>query len=58
LIKASNNPVIVHIYSKNPFYNLANSENTLAWINYAKMAGIYNKVKKKYPNILKRFNLE
>ena len=46
------------MYSNKPFYNLANSENTLAWINYAKMAGIYNKVKKKYPNILKRFNLE
>jgi lipopolysaccharide biosynthesis glycosyltransferase len=58
LIKASNNPVIVHMYSKKPFNNLANSENTLAWINYAKMAGVYNRVKKKYPNILKRFNLE
>ena len=58
MIKASINPVIVHLNANKPFYNLANSENTLAWINYAKMAGVYSKVKKKYPNILKRFNLD
>ena len=59
MIEASKNPVIVHLYGiKKPFQNKANSENTLSWINYAKMAGVYNKVKEKYPNILKRFNLE
>ena len=58
LIKASINPVLIHLNAYKPFYNLANSENTLTWINYAKMAGVYSNVKKKYPNILKRFNLE
>jgi lipopolysaccharide biosynthesis glycosyltransferase len=58
LVEASINPVIVHLYANKPFLNLANSENTLTWINYAKMAGVYDKMKEKYPNILKRFNLE
>lgn len=58
LIKASINPVIIHLNANKPFYNLANSENTLTWINYAKMAGVYSEVKKKYPNVLKRFNLK
>ena len=58
MVEASMNPVIVHLYGNKPYLNLANSENTLAWIIYSKMAGVYNKVKEKYPNILKRFNLE
>lgn len=58
LIEASKNPIIIHLYANKPFYNLANSENTLAWINYSKLAGVYNKLKEKYPKIVKRFNLK
>ena len=58
LLEASKNPVIIHFYKNKPFGNNANSNNTLDWINYAKMAGVYNIVKEKYPKILKRFNLE
>jgi lipopolysaccharide biosynthesis glycosyltransferase len=58
LVEASKNPVIIHLYLNKPFLNLANSENTLAWINYSKMAGVYLDVKKNFPKILKRFNLE
>ena len=58
LLEASKNPVIIHLYDNKPFGNNANSNNTLAWINYAKMAGVYNEVKEKYPNVFKRFNLE
>ena len=58
LLEASKNPVILHLYPTKPFQNLANSKNTLTWISYAKMAGVYNKVKMKYPKIVKRFKLK
>ena len=58
MLEASKNPVILHLYANKPFRNYANSNNTLAWINYAKMAGVYNEMKNKYPNVFKRFNLE
>ena len=58
MLEASKDPVIIHLYKNKPFGNDANSNNTLAWINYAKMAGVYNEMKNKYPNVFKRFNLE
>lgn len=37
---------------------MANTENTLAWINYAKLAGVYDEVKMKYPKVIERFQLK
>jgi len=58
LVEASKNPIIIHMYGNKPFWNLANSENTLSWINYSKLAGVYDEAKKNYPKVFKRFNLE
>ena len=57
LIEASLDPVIIHLYASKPFWNLANDNNTLMWINYSKMAGVFNEMKQKYPDVFKRFNM-
>lgn len=58
LLEASRDPVILHLYKNKPFLNMANTENTLAWINYAKLAGVYDEVKMKYPKVIERFQLK
>ena len=57
LIEASLDPVIIHLYANKPFWNIANDNNTLMWINYSKMAGVFNEMKQKYPDVFKRFNM-
>lgn len=49
IVNASLNPVIIHLYPSKPYYNLANEKHTEMWINYAKMIGILEKIKEKYP---------
>ena len=55
LLEAALNPIIIHLYSVKPFKNLANRRNTLMWINYAKMTGLYEQIKKKYPKPFKKY---
>jgi len=54
-LEAALNPIIIHLYSVKPFKNLANRRNTLMWINYAKMTGLYEQIKKKYPKPFKKY---
>ena len=55
LLEAALNPLIIHLYSAKPYYNMANKRNTLMWINYAKLTGLYDKIKKKYPKPFIRY---
>ena len=58
LLEASRDPVILHLYKTKPFLNMANTEDTLTWINYAKLAGVYDEVKVKYPKVIERLHLK
>lgn len=49
LLEAALNPIIIHLYNNKPFKNLANDRFTISWVQYAKLAGFYNKLKKKFP---------
>ena len=64
LIEAALNPIIIHLIQNKPFNNEANDIYTISWINYAKISGLYEKIKNKYPlpfqrieNIKKSVNL-
>ena len=44
LMGAALNPVIIHLYYAKPFHNLANRRNSLMWINYANITGLYSEI--------------
>lgn len=49
LINAALNPIILHLYHSKPYNDYANEEYKNMWINYCKMTGLLEKIKKKYP---------
>jgi len=57
LMEAALNPVIIHLYYAKPFNNLANRKNTLMWINYANITGLYSEIKNKYSKVFMRYGI-
>ena len=55
LMEAALNPVIIHLYYAKPFGGYANRRNSLKWINYAKITGLYDQIKKRYPKPFKKY---
>ena len=49
LKQAALNPVITHLYHTKPFRNEANHVIQERWRKYANMTGLYEQIKKKYP---------
>ena len=54
LMNAALYPVIYHLYFNKPYLNLANKEITKMWLNYSKLANVYEKIKLKYPEIISK----
>ena len=54
LMNAALHPVIYHLYFNKPYLNLANKEITKMWLNYSKLANVYEKIKLKYPEIISK----
>ena len=51
LVSAALNPVILHLYYNKPYTNRANKKNTKMWLDYAKLANVFDIIKMKYPKI-------
>ena len=51
LMNAALNPVIVHLYFNKPYYNRANRKFTKMWLDYSKLANVFEKIKIKFPNL-------
>lgn len=56
LIEADSKQVIKHIFNAKPFFNKANQENGKIWVNYAKMTGLLDKFKSKFPSVFKKYD--
>ena len=58
LLESALDPVIIHLTANKPNKNMANKKYTLMWIEYAKITGLYEEIKKKYPDPFKKYNIE
>ena len=56
IIEAYPNQVITHLYTTKPYLKLAGKENGKIWVNYAKLAKAYEKLKQKYPDAVKFYD--
>ena len=54
LMNAALHPVIYHLYFNKPYSNSANKEITKMWLNYSKLANVYDTIKLKYPEIISK----
>ena len=57
IIEAEENQVINHLFFTKPYMNLANKKNGKIWINYAKLSKAYDKLKVKYPQTFKLYDI-
>ena len=57
IIEAEENQVINHLFFTKPYLNLASKKNGKIWINYAKLAKVEDKLKKKYPETFKLYDI-
>ena len=55
IIDAAKGPVINHLYHTKPYQNSANRKFMERFREYAKMTGVIDEIKKKYPNPFKGF---
>ena len=53
-MNAALHPVILHLYFNKPYSNSANKEITKMWLNYSKLANVYDTIKLKYPEIISK----
>ena len=53
ILEAALDPVINHIYQEKITNGIGSSQLTIQWINYAKLTGFYEKIKKLYPKPFK-----
>ena len=58
LLETALNPVIIHLTANKPVNGMANERYTPMWINYAKITGLYEEIKKKYPKPFKQYKIE
>lgn len=56
MLEAESNQVISHLFTTKPYLNFANKKNGKIWVNYAKMANAYDKLKLKYPETFKLYD--
>ena len=56
ILKAESNHVLQHLFFTKPYSMKANLKNGKIWINYAKLANIYEKIKIKFPNVVKLYD--
>ena len=56
IIKADSNTVLQHLFYTKPFLNRTNSKNGKIWINYVKLANVYEKIKLKFPNAVESYD--
>ena len=50
-MNAALNPVILHLYVNKPHLNAANKRHKKMWLEYSKLAKVYDKIKIKYPEL-------
>ena len=51
LMNAQLNPVILHLYTNKPYLNAANKRHTKMWVEYSKLAKVYDQIIIKYPEL-------
>ena len=51
LMNAALDPVIIHLYFNKPYLNAANKRFTKMWIEYSRLAKVYEEIKIKFPQI-------
>ena len=56
IIEAEENHVVSHLFYYKPFANTANKKNGKIWVDYAKLANAYDKLKEKYPLTFKLYD--
>ena len=56
MLEAETNQVVSHLFTTKPYLNKANKKNGKIWVNYAKMANAYDKLKLKYPETFKLYD--
>ena len=56
IIEAESNQVVSHLFTSKPYQNNANKKNGKIWVNYSKMANIYEILKLKYPQAFKLYD--
>ena len=57
IIEGEEHHVINHLFFTKPYMNNANKKNGKIWINYAKLANAYEKLKSKYPDTFKLYDI-
>ena len=57
MIDAEVNHVVNHLLFYKPFKSRANKKNGKAWVKYAKLANVYQKLKHKYPSAFKLYDI-
>ena len=55
IVEAESNHVINHLYSTKPFKKLANKKTGKIWVEYTKLANVYDKLRLKYPEAFKYY---
>ena len=56
IIDAESNHVINHLFTTKPYWNKANEKNGKIWVNYAKLAKVYDLLKEEYPETFKLYD--
>ena len=56
IIKADSNSVLQHLFYTKPFLSATNPKNGKTWINYVKLANVYEKIKLKFPNAVEKYD--
>ena len=57
ILTAESNQVINHLFTAKPYQNNANKKNGKIWVNYAKMANAYERLKLKYPKTFELYDV-
>ena len=57
ILEGEENQVINHLFFTKPYSNLANKKNGKIWVNYAKLAKAEEKLKAKYPETFKLYDV-
>ena len=55
IIEAESNHVLQHLFTTKPYSEQANKKNGKIWVNYAKLAKIYDKIKERFPKAVKLY---
>ena len=56
IIEAHSKEVVNHLFTSKPFWGHANKNNGKLWVEYSKMANVYDKLKLMYPKAFKAYD--